>query len=176
MTQANSTKIVKASLWMTVSFALGKVAQLFSQVILARLLSPKDFGIWAMVLILTNFSVLFRDVAIAQVLVHRGLDDKKIVNTVYSLGVNISIGLFLLQTLAGFPLSLFFNVPVLFPLSAFSAIVFLIGAGAGSHTAVMQRQMKFKELAICDGFANLCTSWWCVPFVLFVWRRSLDLS
>jgi O-antigen/teichoic acid export membrane protein len=53
MTQASSTKIVKAGLWMAASFAIGKVAQLISQVILARLLSPKDFGIWAMVLILT---------------------------------------------------------------------------------------------------------------------------
>lgn len=154
MNQASSKKIVKASLLMTASFALGKVAQLISQIILARLLSPQDFGIWAMVLILSNFSVLFKDVAIAQVLVQRGLDDKKIINTVFSLGVNISIGLFLVQVLAGLPLSYFFNVPILFPLVAFSASVFLIGAGAGSHTAVMQRQMKFRELAICDSIAS----------------------
>lgn len=154
MTQVNSTKIFKASLWMTVSFAIGKIAQLISQIILARLLSPQDFGVWAMVLILSNFSVLFRDVAIAQVLVQRGLDNKKIVNTVYSLGINISIGLFFLQAIAGLPLSQFFGEQLVFPLTACSAAVFLIGAGAGSHTAVLQRQMKFKELAICDGFAS----------------------
>jgi O-antigen/teichoic acid export membrane protein len=161
---------------MTVSFALGKVAQLISQVILARLLSPKDFGIWAMVLILTNFSVLFRDVAIAQVLVHRGLNNKSLVNTVYSLGVNISIGLFVLQALAGWPLSQFFRVPVLFLLVACSAIVFLIGAGAGSHTAVMQRQMKFKELAICDGFANFArvgSATFCAFFGWGVWSFAV---
>lgn len=139
---------------MTASFVFGKCTQLISQIILARLLSPKDFGIWAMVLVMTNLSVLFRDVAIAQVLVYKGLDNKKIVNTVYSLGVNISVGLFFLQALAGFPLSQFFGVPVLWPLTACVAVVFLIGAGAGSHGAVLQRQMKFKELAICDGGAN----------------------
>lgn len=154
MTKANSTKLVKASLWMTISFALSKVAQLISQIILARLLSPKEFGIWAMVLIVSNFSVLFRDVAIAQVLVQRGLDDKKIVNTVYSLGVNISVGLFLIQAIAGLPLSHFFGVSIVFPLTALSAAVFLISAGAGSHTAVMQRQMKFTQLAICDSVAS----------------------
>ena len=154
MIKANSTKLVKASLLMTVSFALSKVAQLISQIILARLLSPKDFGIWAMVLIVSNFSILFRDVAIAQVLVQRGLDDKKIVNTVYSLGVNISIALFLIQAIAGFPLSHFFGVSIVFPLTVLSAAVFLISAGAGSHTAVMQRQMKFTQLAICDSVAS----------------------
>ncbi|WP_052331546.1 oligosaccharide flippase family protein [Calothrix sp. PCC 7507] len=146
--------MAKASLWTTVSFAIGKVAQLMAQVILARLLSPEDFGIWAMVLVLSNFSLLFRDTTIAQVLVQRGLDDIKLVNTVYSMGVNISIFLFGIQLLAGLPLSYFFNKPILFPLTALSAVVFLIGAGAGSHTAVLQRKMKIKELAMCDLLAN----------------------
>ncbi|MBH8552830.1 oligosaccharide flippase family protein [Nostocaceae cyanobacterium CENA357] len=154
MTATNSKRILKSSVWMSMSIVVGKVAQLLSQIILARLLSPDDFGIWAMVLILSNFSILFRDTAIAQVLVQRGLEDKQIVNTVYSLGINISIGLFIVQSLAGFPLSIFFGIPILFPLTAFAALVFLIGAGAGSHTSVMQRQMKFRELAICDGLAS----------------------
>ncbi|MCM0589819.1 MAG: oligosaccharide flippase family protein [Gloeotrichia echinulata DVL01] len=154
MTVSNSKKIVKASLWITVSFGMGKVAQLIAQAILARLLSPEDFGIWAMVLVLSNFSLLFRDTTIAQVLVQRGLDDSKLVNIVYSIGVNVSIILFFIQVLAGFPLSYFFNKPILCPLTALSAFVFLIGAGAGSHTAILQRKMKFKELAICDMLAN----------------------
>ena len=154
MAVTTSKTILKSSVWMSTSVVIGKVAQLLSQIILARLLSPNDFGIWAMVLILSNFSIIFRDTAIAQVLVQRGLDDQKIVNTVYSLGINISIALFIVQSLAGFPLSIFFGVPILFPLTVFTALVFLIGAGAGSHTSVMQRQMKFRELAICDGIAS----------------------
>jgi lipopolysaccharide exporter len=176
MTKASSTRIVKASLWMTASFAISKIAQLISQIILARLLSPEDFGIWAMVLIFSNFSVLFKDVAIAQVLVHRGLDDKRIVNTVYSLGINISIALFILQAIAGLPLSRFFAVPKLFPLTAFSAVVFLIGAGAGSYAAVMQRQMKFRELAICDSvasFARVAGALVCAAFGGGVWSFAV---
>jgi O-antigen/teichoic acid export membrane protein len=151
------------------SFAASKIAQLVSQIILAHLLSPEDFGIWAMVLILSNFSVLFRDVAIAQVLVQRGLENKSIVNTVYSLGINISIALFALQGIAGWPLSLFFGVPLLFPLTVFSAFIFLISAGAGSHTAVMQRQMKFKELAICDSISSFVRFGSAIVFAVFGW-------
>ncbi len=176
MASLNSKSIAKSSLWMTVGFALGKVAQLLAQIILARLLSPKEFGVWGMVLILSNFSILFRDVAIAQVLVQRGLDNKNIVNTVYSLGINISLGLFIIQTIAGFPLSLFFGVPIVFPLTAFAALVFLIGAGAGSHGAVMQRQMKFRELAISDSLANftrVITSITCASFGWGVWSFAM---
>jgi O-antigen/teichoic acid export membrane protein len=158
MTRTNTAKIAKSSLWLTTSFVFAKVSQLISQVFLARLLSPEDFGIWGMVLVTTTLSALFKDAAIAGVLVQRGLDDKKLVDAVYSLGVNISVGMFILQALVGYPLALFFGVPVVFPLTACVALVFLIGAGAGSHGAVLQRQMKFKELALSDsiaGFARL---------------------
>ncbi len=153
MTQPSAGKIARGSIWLTLSFMLVRLSQLIAQVILARLLLPRDFGVWAIVLIVTTLSALFREAAIAQVLVHRGIANKKLVDAVYSLGINVSIGVFVLQSLAGWLLTQFFNIPVLWPLTACVAIVFLIGAGAGSHGAVMQRQMKFKELAICDSIA-----------------------
>lgn len=155
MTRITTAKIAGSSLWMGGGFAFTKGFQLISQVVLARLLAPEAFGIWAMVLIWTTLSALFKDTSIAQVLVQRGLDDQKRVNAVYSLGVNISVGMFILQSIAGFPLSQFLGVAVLWPLTACTGLVFLISAGAGSHAAVMQQQMRFKEIAICDAVASL---------------------
>jgi O-antigen/teichoic acid export membrane protein len=154
MSQISTKKIATSSLWLTASFGFAKVSQLLAQIFLARLLSPEDFGVWGMVLIVTTLSAQFKDAAIASVLVQRGLDNKKLVNTVYSLGVNISIVMFIIQTLVGFPLAQFFGEPLIFPLTLTVAFVFLIGAGAGSHGAVLQRQMKFRELAITDSFAG----------------------
>ena len=155
MSSISTRKIAKSGLWLTTSFVFAKISQLVSQVILARLLSPTDFGVWGMVLIVTTLSSLFKDSAIAGVLVQRGLDDKRLVNAVYSLGINVSVGMFFVQVLCGIPLAYFFGVPILFPLNAIAAIVFLISAGAGSHGAILQRQMKFRELAIADSFAGI---------------------
>ncbi|MGF1674612.1 MAG: oligosaccharide flippase family protein, partial [Rivularia sp. (in: cyanobacteria)] len=157
MTHISTKKIASSSLWLTASFGFAKISQLLAQIFLARLLSPDDFGVWGMVLIVTTLSALFKDAAIASVLIQRGLDNKKLVNAVYSLGVNISIVMFIIQALAGFPLAKFFGEPLVFPLTLLVSLVFLIGAGAGSHGAVLQRQMKFRELAITDslsGFAR----------------------
>ena len=157
MPDISTNKIATSSLWLTASFGFAKISQLISQIFLARLLSPEDFGVWGMVLIVTTLSALFKDAAIASVLVQRGLNDKKLVNAVYSLGINISIVMFIIQALAGFPLAQFFGEAQVFPLTLTVAFVFIIGAGAGSHGAVLQRQMKFRELAItdsCAGFAR----------------------
>ncbi len=155
MTRITTAKIAGSSLWMGGGFAFTKGFQLISQVVLARLLAPEAFGIWAMVMLWANLAALFKDTSISQVLIQRGLDDQKRVDAVYSLGVNVSVGLFILQLMAGFPLAQFLSVPVLWPLTACTSLVFLIGAGTGSHTAVMQQQMRFKEIAICDIVASL---------------------
>ncbi|NEQ84479.1 MAG: oligosaccharide flippase family protein, partial [Moorea sp. SIO2I5] len=155
MTRINAAKIAKSSLWLTSSFAVARCSQLIAQIFLARILSPQDFGIWGMVLIVTKLSALFRESAIASVLVQRGLDDKKLVDAVYSLSINVAVGMFILQCLAGYPLSLFFGIPMLWPLTACTALVFIVCPGAGSHSAVLQRQMKFKEIAISDAAAGV---------------------
>ena len=172
MTNISTNKIASSGLWLTASFGFAKVSQLVAQIFLARLLSPEDFGVWGMVLIVTTLSALFKDSAIAMVLVQRGLDNKKLVNAVYSLGVNISIVMFIVQALAGFPLANFFDEPLVFPLTLTVASIFIIGAGAGSHGAVLQRQMKFRELAItdsCAGFARFAGAVICALLGGGVW-------
>lgn len=155
MYKKESNNFLKSSFWVINSFAVERVSQLVAQIFLARILSPEDFGIWGMVLIVTRLSMQFRDRATASVLVQRGLENTKVVNAVFSLTINISILMFLLQVLAGFPLSQFFSEPKLLPLTACAALVFLVGAGAGSHGAVLQRKMKFRELAISEGLAGI---------------------
>lgn len=168
----SAAKVAKHSLWLTSGFVIAKVSQLISQIILARLLVPEDFGVWGMVVIMTSLSALFKDWAIAAVLIQRGLDDKKVVDAVYSLGVNVSIGLCILQSLLGYPLSLFFNEPVVLPLCVLTSLVFLIGAGAGSHTAVLQRRMQFDKIAKANavsGIARLSGAVTCAAFGGGVW-------
>ncbi|MGF1600597.1 MAG: oligosaccharide flippase family protein [Thermosynechococcaceae cyanobacterium] len=151
----NARQIAKSSFFVTASYVVAKLSQFISQIFLARLLSPEDFGIWGMVLVFTTLSELFQDAAVAGVLVQRGLTDKTLVDAVYSLGVNLSIIMFGVQALAGFPLAWIFDQPIVWPLTAVTGLVFLIGAGTGSHHAVLQRQMKFRELAIAEGFSGL---------------------
>ena len=75
--------------------------------------------------------------AVAKVLVQRGLADKTLVNAVYSLGVNLSVLMFGVQAIAGFLLSRIFEQPIVWPLTAVTGLVFLMGAGTGSHHAVL---------------------------------------
>lgn len=158
MTSPSLTTITKSSLWLMGSFALAKGLQLVAQVILARLLLPEDFGIWGMVLLAVTLSALFKENVLASVLIQRGLEDKALVNAVYSLTVNISLGMFFLQAISAYPLALFFGVSDVGYLTAVVALIFLINAGSGTHSAVLASQMQFKRLAVIDSISSLVRS------------------
>lgn len=154
MAPTSAAKIAKSSLWLFSSFGFEKVIKLVSQIFLVRLLVPEQFGIWGMVLTVTHLTTLFKDSTIAGVLVQRGLDDKKLVDAVYSIGINVSIAMFFLQTIIGYAAAQFFQEPTVFLLTLCVSFSFLIGAGSGSHAAVLQRRMQFRELSI----ASSCSS------------------
>ena len=168
--------VAKSSFWLTASYGLAKISQLISQIILARLLTPEIFGVWGMVMVITTLAELFKDTATSQVLVQRGLDHKPLADAVYSLGVTISVVMFVVQSLAGYPLAQFFGVPIVWPLTACAASVFLIGAGAGAHGAVLARRMQFRELAIADtgaGLARLGGAVICASLGFGVWSFAI---
>jgi lipopolysaccharide exporter len=150
MAEISAKKIAKSGLWMTISFVLVRLLQLLTQVILARLLSPQEFGIWGIILIVTTLSNLFKEHSIAAVLVQRGLDNEQRVNAVYSIGISLSIMLGILQTLLSYPLAVFFDTPQVMPLLAAVSLGFMISAGTGIREAILQRQMKFGNIAQCE--------------------------
>lgn len=176
MNRTATATIAKNSLWLTISFLFSKSSQFIAQIFLARLLSPEDFGVWGMVQVITVLTSLFRDTATASVLVQRGLEDKKLVDAVYSLGISISVIMFFVQMLIGFPLARFFDVALVWPLTVCVAFVFLIGAGSGAHAAVLQRQMKFRALAVSDsiaGFARFASAVICASLGAGVWSFAI---
>lgn len=167
MPTTNSKAITQSSLWLTTSFACIKAGQLLAQLVLARLLTPADFGVWGMVVLVNTFSDLFKDKTLASVLVQRGIEDRTVANAVYSLTISLSVVMFAVQVMVAYPLGIFFQQPLVHPLVTLTAVGFLIGAGAGSHGAVLSRQMRFRELAIAEisgGMARLgvtlCAAFW----------------
>ncbi|MGK7910095.1 MAG: oligosaccharide flippase family protein [Synechococcus sp.] len=175
---SNSTlkTVAGSSLWLTARFALAKSSQLMSQIVLARLLTPEVFGIWGMVWVVMSLANLFKDKALAQVLVHRGLADKTLTEAVYSLGVTVSVVMFVIQSGIGYLMAIFFDEPIVFPLTAFSALVFLFSAGEGAHEAVLSRRMQFREQAIaesCGAFARMGGAIGGAVFGLGVWSFGI---
>ena len=62
---------LKGVKWTALNSVLKAVIQLARVIILTKLLSPRDYGIMAMVLVVTSFSRLFLDVGISSAIIYK---------------------------------------------------------------------------------------------------------
>ena len=123
-------------------------------VVLARLLGPKDFGLVGMVTAFTNVLTAFRDFGLSAAAVQRSDITTDQHSTLF--WINVLFGALLaLVTLAVAPaIARFYHEPRLLPVAAVVGTAFLFNAVGIQHSALLQRQMRFRSMAAI-GVASL---------------------
>lgn len=126
------------------------VVQTATVMVLARLLSPEDFGLQGMVVVVTGLLGLFRDAGLGLATVQRHEVTHQQVSTLF--WINVAIGA-ILTTLcaASAPLvAKFYHQPRLYWVVVVSGLVFLFNGLAAQHSALLQRAMRFVTQAKID--------------------------
>lgn len=115
--------------------------------VLARLLTPWDFGLLAMVTTLTRFVDLFTDLGLAMATVQRKAISQEEVS--YLFWINLALGaLVSLVTLASAPLlAWFYGEPSLTLITCALAGGFVMSATGVQHGALLRRQLRLRSLA-----------------------------
>lgn len=118
--------------------------------VLARILTPADFGLIAMVATITGFINLFADMGLAMATVQRAEINEEQVSTLF--WINVALGsLVMMLTAAIAPLVVwFYGEDRLFSVCLALAICFLFSGLGIQHRALLRRQMRFKALAIVE--------------------------
>lgn len=124
--------------------------QTVSTLTLARLLTPTDFGLVAMVTAVTAIAAGFADLGLTEATIQRKEISHNQVSTLF--WINVAIGLILtLLTAAMAPvLAWFYKEPRLVGITLVVSLSFLIGGLRGQHNALLKRQMRFSSVAIRD--------------------------
>jgi len=125
-------------------FAIG----IGSTAILARLLTPRDFGLIAMVLALTGFVDRFRDMGLAVATIQRPEITHRQVSTLFWVNTSFGAALTLAMTLVAPAIAWFYGEPRLKAVTIALAVTFLLGGLSIQHQALLRRQMRFGVLAV----------------------------
>ena len=115
--------------------------------ILARLLTPQDFGLVAMVTTVMGFLRTFGDAGLSTATVQReGITHAQVSNLFW---VNVAVGGLMSLIVAGFAplIAWFYRDPRLVPITLALSITFLMTGSAVQHWALLTRQMRFKVMA-----------------------------
>jgi len=133
--------------WTSISSIIIAIIQLAQLSILAHYLEPSDFGLMAIVWMITGFSGLFLDLGISASIIHKQDITHVQLSSLYWL--NIASGLFLfiiIYSLAPI-LANFYNETELIPIIRFFAISFIISSLGSQYGLLLQKALKFNVMA-----------------------------
>lgn len=124
--------------------------QMIFTVVLARLLTPYDFGIVAMVTAVTGLAQTFADLGLSEATIQRAEITANEVSALFWINSAVGLGL-TIATIALAPgLAWFYKEPRLFAIALVLSPTFLIGGLRVQADALLKRQMRFKSLAVRD--------------------------
>ena len=132
---------------MIVSQGMKFLINMASAVILARLLTPHDYGLIAMVAVVVNFSYPFRNLGLSAATMQRAEINNKQVSTLFWVNIALSVGVMLITAALAPAIAWFFGESRLIWITLAFAGGFIFGGLTVQHEALLKRQMRFTAIA-----------------------------
>ncbi len=141
-------KALRGGAAMLLSRSVNAGVQFGSAIILARLLGPKDFGLFAMV---TAFSLLLANVGyngFIEAIVQTEDISHQQVSALFWLGLGISVGLAILFSASSYLLVAFYKEPKLAHIAIALSTGFVFNALTTTHLALIMRRIRFRDVML----------------------------
>jgi O-antigen/teichoic acid export membrane protein len=126
------------------------VLNLVSTVILARLLTPRDFGLVAMVTAVTGFLMVFRHAGLAIPTIQRESITQAQVSNLFWINLAVSASCTLVVAALAPVLAWFYHDSRLVGITLALSLTFLVGGFRVQHLALLRRQLRFTSIAVID--------------------------
>lgn len=121
-----------------------------SLVIMSRLLDPKDFGLVAMVTVVTGLYGLFISAGLSEATIQAPAITDKQLSLLFWINIAVGMVLALACVLSAPILVKFYDEPRVFWITVAVGLGFVVNAASVQHSALLQRQMRYVALAIVE--------------------------
>ena len=149
-TRGLSHSILGGLFWTLVGTGGQAVLRLLVLVILARLLTPADFGVVSAALVVVGFTTIFSQLGVGPAVVQRPDLEAVHLRAGFTLSLLFgSLTTVLICMLAPATAS-FFHIPELTPVVRVLSVVFLVSGTSVVAESLMQRDMQFRRLAVIN--------------------------
>lgn len=115
--------------------------------ILARLLSPSDFGLMGMIMVVIGFAQAFADMGLSNAIIQRQDVSESHLSSFFWINVLSGILIFVFILLLRPMVVIYFNQPSLSNYLIFAAFIFLTTPVGQLFTTLLKKELKFKTLS-----------------------------
>lgn len=159
-------KTLRSTGWTTGGMVITQVLNLGRLALLARLLSPEDFGLYAMALVFFTFVQTFANMGTSAALIQKKEHTATLASTVFFTNIAIGLGLSLLVYLVSPNIAAIYSEPDVAKLLQILSLVFFIASFGFVHAAMLRREMNFVHIVKGEVFANVISSILCIYLAL----------
>lgn len=124
-----------------------QVSRLVVSVVLARLLTPSEFGVVAVAMVVMLVAWQLTDLGTAAVIIQRDVVDDALVSSLFWFNLLLGVFLAAVTVAVAVPLATFMGQPHAAPAVAVIGAVSFVGAMGNMHHALLRRTMQFGRLA-----------------------------
>lgn len=143
-------KTTQGVVWNYAAFGLAKALQFITTAILARLLTPAEFGIVALANIAIDFMAIFKEMGLGAALIQRRDSIEEASDTVFTLNLILGVVLTSVTFLLAGPVAAFFNEPQVVPVLRVLSLFFLFNSLSATHIALLKRELDFRKKMVPD--------------------------
>ena len=139
--------VVKGSLAQLIAQGLGFGLSMLNVIVLARLLTPYDFGLVDMVAVVISFLAMFKDAGLSVATIQKDKINSEQISTLFWINSIISLGLTIIVLASSPFVALFYEKSELTAVTAALSVSFVIQGVTIQHSALLRRHLKFVTLA-----------------------------
>ncbi len=115
--------------------------------VMARLLTPQDYGLVGMVAVVTGFVSMYKDLGLAAATIQRPEITSEQISTLFWVNLVLSVAITLITSAIAPVVAWFYGEPRLIWITIVTSLGFLISGLAVQHEALLRRQMRYLPLA-----------------------------
>lgn len=150
-------KTAKGLFWGGISNFVQQVIGMAFGIAIARILSPDDYGLVAMLAIFTAMANAVMDSGFTTALINRKTIEHRDYNAVFWFNVFAAIGMYVILFFTTPLIARFYNQPVLVHLSRIVFLSFILASSGIAHNAYLLKKIMAKQRGIIDMAAVFCS-------------------
>ena len=144
---AKTNSKTAAFVWSSIEKFGNQGIQFVIGIVLARILSPRDYGLIGILLVFTSISQILIDSGFSKALIQKNKPSKSDISTVFSFNLGISIVLYLLIYLAAPSVASFYDEPQLILLLRVLSLIIISNALFAIPNTLLSIRLDFKSIA-----------------------------
>ena len=148
-------KTIRGVGWSAIDNLAQHAVSFMVSIVLARLLSPEDYGLIGMLSIFMLISGMFIDGGFGFAIIQKKRPTQEDYSTVFFWNLGLAIILYVVLYVSAPAIASFYHVPLLCKVLRVVGIVLIVNALRAIHENMLNKQFQFKKLAITSVSSSL---------------------